>query len=131
MTLQEEIRNDLMDAIKAKAVERREALRVVLGEFDRQESKELTDAEVVSVLKRLVKSERETLELKGEADSGFLQTIEAYLPKMATDEEIAAFIRENIDFSGFKNKMQAMAPIMKHFGTTADGNAVKRVLQSF
>lgn len=130
MTLQERIKNDLMDAIKTKDVEQREALRVVLGEFDRGESKELTDDEVVGVLRRLGKSERETLELKGEADSGFLRTIEAYLPKMATDEEIAAYIRENIDFSEFRNKMQAMAPIMKHFGTTADGNAVKRVLQS-
>jgi len=130
MTSQERIKSDLMDAIKAKDVERREALRVVLGEFDRQDAKKLTDEDVVGVLRRLAKSERETLHLKGESDSGFLRTIEAYLPKLATDEEIAAYIQENIDFSEFKNKMQAMGPIMKHFGTTADGNAVKRVLQS-
>jgi hypothetical protein len=130
MTSQEQIKKDLMDAIKAKDVERREALRVVLGEFDRLETKALTDDEVVGVLRRLVKSERETLEFKGETDSGFLRTIRAYLPKVATDEEIAAFIHQNIDFSEFKNKMQAMGPIMKHFGNTADGNAVKRILQS-
>ena len=28
-----------------------------------------------------------------------------------------------------KNKMQAMGPIMKHFGETADGDAVKQILQ--
>jgi len=49
---------------------------------------------------------------------------------MATGEEIVAFIQEHIDFSQFKNKMQAMAPIMKHFGETADGHAVKKILQS-
>jgi len=130
MTSQAQIKDDLMDAIKAKDVERREALRVVLGEFDRQDTKALTDNEVAGVLRRLVKSERETLELKGEPDSSFIRIVEAYLPKLATDEEIAAFIQENIDFSQFKNKMQAMAPIMKHFGKTADGNAVKRVLLS-
>lgn len=130
MTSQGQIKKDLMDAIKAKDVERREALRVVLGEFDRQDAKELTEEDVVGVLRRLVKSERETLELKGESESGFIRVIEAYLPKQATDEEIAAYIQENIDFSEFKNKMQAMGPIMKHFGKTADGNAVKRVLQS-
>lgn len=130
MTSQEKIKKDLMDAVKAKDVERREALRVVLGEFDRQDTKELTDEEVVGVLKRLAKSERETLEIKGETDSGFLRIIGEYLPTTATDEEIAAFIRENIDFSSFKNKMQAMGPIMKHFGERADGHAVKRVLQS-
>jgi len=130
MTSQERIRKDLMDAIKAKDVEKREALRVVLGEFDRQGKKILTDEEVSGVLRKLVKSERETLELTGKSDSAFICTVEAYLPKMATDEEIAAFIRENIDFSVFKNTMQAMGPIMKHFGETADGHAVKRVLQS-
>jgi uncharacterized protein YqeY len=130
MTLQEKIKSDLMDAIKAKDADRKEALRVVLGEFDRQGQKTLTDDEVAGVLRKLVKSERETLELKGESDSAFIRTIEAYLPTMATDEEIAAFINENIDFSGFKNKMQAMGPIMKHFGEKADGHAVKRVLES-
>lgn len=130
MTSQEQIKKDLIDAIKAKNAERKETLRVVLGEFDRQENKELTDDEVVGVLRRLAKSERETLEMKGETDSGFIRIIEEYLPKMATDEEIAAFIQENVDFSEFRNKMRAMGPIMKHFGKTADGNAVKRVLQS-
>ncbi len=130
MTSQERIKKDLIDAIKAKDVDKREALRVVLGEFDRQEKKELTDEEVSGVLRKLVKSERETLELKGMPDSPFIRTIEAYLPNMVSDEEIATFIREHIDFSAFKNSMQAMGPIMKHFGETADGHAVKRILQS-
>ena len=104
--------------------------RDVLGEFDRQDKKELDDEEVASVVRRLAKSERESLEIKGESESGFLRIISEYLPKMASDEEIAAYIRENIDFSAFGNKMQAMGPIMKHFGEKADGHAVKRVLQS-
>ena len=131
MTIQERIKRDLLDAIKAKDVEKREALRVVLGEYDRHGTKMLTDDEVTGVLRKLVKSERETLELKNEPDSAFIGIIEAYLPKMATDEDIEAFIRENIDFSELANPMQAMGPIMKHFGKTADGHAVKRVLQSF
>lgn len=130
MTLQEQIKKDLIDAIKAKDAVRKEALRVVLGEFDREDSKELTDQEVAGVIRKLVKSERETLELKGEADSGFIRTLEEYLPQMATDEEIIAFIHENIDLSQFKNTMQAMGPIMKHFGETADGHTVKKILQS-
>ena len=130
MTLQEQIKKDLIEAIKAKDSVRKEALRVVLGEFDRQDKKEFTDQEVAGVIRKLVKSERETLELKGEPDSGFLRTLEEYLPKMATEEEIIAFINENIDLSQFKNTMQAMGPIMKHFGETADGHTVKEILQN-
>lgn len=48
---------------------------------------------------------------------------------MATDEEIITWINQNVDFSKFKNKMQAMGLIMKHFGATADGNTVKKILQ--
>ncbi|MGA8178988.1 MAG: hypothetical protein WB792_02945 [Desulfobacterales bacterium] len=55
--------------------------------------------------------------------------IESYLPKMAAEEEISAWIRQNVDFSKFKNKMQAMGAIMKHFGASADGNIVKEILQ--
>ena len=58
-----------------------------------------------------------------------LKVIEHYLPKMATEEEILAWIQQNIDFSQFKNKMQAMGLIMKHFGATADGNFVKKIIQ--
>ncbi len=48
---------------------------------------------------------------------------------MATDEEVKKWIEQNIDFSQFKNKMQAMGLIMKHFGSLADGNMVRKILQ--
>ena len=44
-------------------------------------------------------------------------------------EEVMDWVNENIDFSQFKSPMQAMAPIMKHFGKRADGNMVKGLLQ--
>jgi len=55
--------------------------------------------------------------------------LESYLPKMANRDEILVWINENIDFSDYKSPMQAMAPIMKHFGKLADGNMVKGILQ--
>ena len=49
---------------------------------------------------------------------------------MADEDDISAWIASNVDFSQFKNKMQAMKPIMAHFGAAADGNLVKKILQS-
>ena len=130
MNLQSQMKKDLSAAIKAKDDKKKDALRVILGEFGRLDKKELSDDEIVMILKKLMKSEREVLEQKGEAaDSEFIKVIEHYLPKMATEEEIAAWIHQNIDFSQFKNKMQAMGLIMKHFGATADGNFVKNIIQ--
>ncbi len=130
MGLQERIKKDLTSAMKAKDVERKDALRVIMGEFGRMDKKELSDDDVVKVLKKVIKSEKELLEKKGEtSDSGFLRIAGGYLPRMATEEEIAAWVSENVDFSQFKNKMQAMRPIMSHFGSSADGNIVKAILQ--
>ena len=129
MNLQQQIKKDLSAAIKARDEHKKNTLRVVLGEFGRLDKKELSDDEVVKILKKLIKSEREVLEQKGEtADSAFIEIIEAYLPNMASEVEILSWIRENVDFSQFKNKMQAMGVIMKHFGATADGNVVKQIL---
>ena len=129
MNLQKQIKSDLTGAIKAKDEEKKDTLRVILGEFGRLDKKELSDDEVVKILKKLIKSEKEMLDKKGdETDSIFIRVIENYLPKMATQAEITNWIEQNVDFSEFKNKMQAMGLIMKHFGATADGNAVKKIL---
>lgn len=131
MNLQTQIKKDLSVAIKEKDENKKDTLRVILGEFGRLDKKELTDDEVVKILKKLIKSEKEVLEQKGEtADSAFIEIIENYLPKMATEAEIIVWIQQNIDLSRFKNKMQAMGLIMKHFGARADGNSVKEILQN-
>lgn len=129
MTLQQTIKKDLTAAIKAKDEPKKSALRVILGELGRADTKELSEDQIIRILKKLLKSEMEVMQTKGETFSAFIEVIEDYLPKMATDEEIVAWIQENIDFSQFKNQMQAMGPIMKHFGATVDGNRVRALLQ--
>jgi len=130
MSLQEDIKKALKEAMKARDGERTSALRVLIGEFGRQGKKDLSDAEVVSILRKLAKNERETLEKQGAESSLYLEVVESFLPQMASEDDIRAWIEANIDFSQFKNKMQAMRPIMAHFGAAADGNTVRKVLES-
>jgi uncharacterized protein YqeY len=131
MGLQVQIKKDLMAAMKEKDELKKNTLRIIMGEFGRMDQKELSDEEVISVLKKLIKSEMETLERTGQkTPSDFIRVIETYLPQQAGDEEIRQWISENIDLSQYKNKMQAMGTIMKHFGASADGNAVRQILQS-
>ena len=63
--------------------------------------------------------------------SAFITIAEAYLPQPAGEEEIRTWISANINFDDFNNKMQAMKPIMQHFGGDADGNMVKKILSEF
>jgi uncharacterized protein YqeY len=132
MTLQDKLKDDLKSAMKARNEDQKEAIRVVMGEMARSDKKQLSDDEVIKILKKLIKSEKEMLEKSAQGTtSPFIAIIEAYLPKMATQDEIGQWIDANIDFSVYKNKMQAMGAIMAHFGASADGKTVKRVLQNF
>ena len=132
MTLQDKLKDDLKSAMKARDEVQKDAIRVVMGEMARSDKKQLPDEEIIKILKKLIKSEKEMLEKSGQgATSPFMAVIEVYLPKMATRDEIGQWISANIDFSAYKNKMQAMGTIMAHFGPSADGNTVKQVLQNF
>jgi uncharacterized protein len=122
---------ELRLAMKARDTDRTGAIRILIGEFARQPEKVLSDEQVIAIVKKLIKSERELLAAQGQEGSPFLTIMEGYLPKQASEEEIYAWVKENIDFSSFASKMQAMKPIMQHFGSTVDGNTVKKVLQKF
>jgi len=129
MGLQEQIKKDLAASMKAKDEEKKSILRVIMGEFGRQSQKEISDPEVIKIIKKLVKSEKEVLERSGEsADNRFIRVAQEYLPQEATEDEIKSWIQNNIDFGAYKNKMQAMGTIMKHFGDRANGNRVKQIL---
>ena len=131
MTLQNKIKDDLKTAMKDRDEPQKEALRVVMGEMARLDKKQFADEEVIKILKKLIKSEKELLEKSGRGvTSPFIDILETYLPRMAGEAEIRQWIVANVDFGNYKNKMQAMGTIMAHFGSSADGNMVKRVLQT-
>lgn len=129
MSLQETIKSQLKEAMKAKDSARTGVIRILIGEFQRQPEKELSDDKVISIIKKLIKSEKELIEAGGDGDTEYIAILEGYLPKQASEQDIKAWVTANIDFSQFGNKMQAMKPIMAHFGSSADGNTVKKVLQ--
>jgi len=131
MSLQAQIKDDLKSAMKAQDTSRVDALRVIIGEFGRMDSKLLDDETVIKILKKLEKSEKEVLARQGASEpSAFLTVVTCYLPQMASEAEIEAWIRSEINFSQYANKMQAMGEIMRHFGARADGRQVQAVLQS-
>lgn len=129
MGLQQKIQSELKGAMKAKDTAKTSAIRVLIGEFQRQPEKELSDDQVIGIIKKMIKSERELMAASGDMESEFLQVLQVYLPQQASEEDIRRYISENLDLSSFKNKMQAMKPVMAHFGSRADGNLVKSILQ--
>ena len=144
MSLLEKIKIDLKTALVGKDAQAKDTIRLIMGEFPGltvpitlksgkkttrlKKSEEITNDDIQNIIRKLVKSEKTVLEIKKEATSEYLQHLELYLPKMAGRSEIEAWIGENVDLTAFKSPMQAMGPIMKHFGKRADGNLVKVIL---
>lgn len=129
MNIFAKIQAELKTAIKTGDSARRDALRVILGEFQRQATKDIDDKLAVKIISKLAKSEKERLGYTGEATSAFLEVAESFLPRMMSEEEIRTWIKKNIDLSQYKSPLQAMGTIMKELSGKADGNLVKKVLQ--
>lgn len=147
LSLLEKLKQDLKQAMLNKDAEVRNTVRQIMAEFPRltvpitlesgkkttrlKKPEEITNDDIIGIINGLVKSEQTVLEAKKQATSEYLEILQTYLPQMASREEIVAWIRENIDFTQFKNKMQAMGPIMKHFGKQADGKQVNQILSEW
>ncbi|MFC1844346.1 GatB/YqeY domain-containing protein [Thermodesulfobacteriota bacterium] len=145
ISLHDKIRLDLKNSMLQKQNDIRNALRVIMGEFPKltvpltlesgkktfrvKKPEEITNDDLLGIIRGLAKSEKSVLELQKKENSPYLEVLESYLPQMADSEEVMAWINENIDFTDYKSPMQAMGTIMKHFGKLADGNMVKGLLQ--
>ena len=145
MSLHAKIKLDLKTAMLKKEVAAKNTLRQIMAEYPSltvpitlesgkkttrpKKPEEITDDDIIGIIQKLVKSENTVLEAKKQETSDYLEILDSYLPRMATKEEIVVWINDNIDFTEFKSAMQAMGPIMKHFGKLADGKLVKQILQ--
>jgi len=139
------LKADLKQAMRSKNGLARDAIRQVMSEFPKltvplvlesgkkssrlKTDEEITNDDIIGIIMGLVKSEKAVLEIKGEASSPYMEFLELYLPKMADEADISAWIEANVDLTKLKSPMAAMGPIMKHFGKSADGNMVKGVLK--
>ena len=133
MTLQNRIETDMREAMKNKDP-KVNILKYMMAEFSRRPNLNipLTDDEVIGIMKKYLKGVEETIKVTGkqtEEQTLEIETLNLYLPKMATKEEIKEWISQNIDLP--KNpqaRMKCMRDIMAHFGKTVDGNTVKTIL---
>ena len=113
MSLKDHINDDVKAAMRAGDARRRDALRLLLAAVKQREvdeRRELTDADVVSVIDRMTKQRRESivqfekggrqdLAQKEQFELGLLQ---GYMPQAVSDAEIATVVAEAISATGAK-----------------------------
>ena len=135
--LKDQLRTDLITAIKARDEVTSSTLRMVLtaitnAEVSGKESRELSDADVIDVLGSEGKKRREAAEAFGAAgrdaqeakERAEAAVIAAYLPAQLTEEEISTLVTEIVEELGVRGEgMKAMGRVMGALQPKVKGRA--------
>jgi len=133
MTLKEQIQDDMKAAMRAGEKERLGTIRMILAGIKQREVDEriqLDDAQVLSVLEKMIKSRKESLvhfQSGGRQDlidkeTAEINLIQGYLPTQLSDAEIDALIAEAIKSTGAAS-VKDMGKAMGVIKSKAQGKA--------
>jgi uncharacterized protein YqeY len=142
MALKEKLQNDLTEAMRARDEVRSSTIRMVLTaikneEVSGKEARDLSDAEVITVLSREAKKRREAAEAfeqAGAADRASNEKAEGviiaeYLPAQLSESEIKEMIAAAIAESGATGPQQ-MGQVMKLIQPKITGRADGGIVSS-
>jgi uncharacterized protein len=144
MTLKERITEDMKAAMRAKDGPRLSAVRLLLAAMKQKEVDErveLADADVLSIIEKMVKQRRESIaqfEKASRADLAAQEQFEigilaAYLPQQLGEAEIEAAVAAAVAESGaagIKDMGKAMALLKPRLAGKADMGKVSALLKS-
>jgi uncharacterized protein len=141
MSIKDRITADLKDAMRARDQRRLDTLRSVVSAFTykRKESNtELTDAEQLEVVQRLVKQRGDSYEAfkaggrpeLAEKELAEREILRQYLPAQKSPDEIRAVVRAAIDALPPEGRNQGalMRAVLPQLKGLADGNAVRQIV---
>jgi uncharacterized protein YqeY len=146
MTLHEQIKNNIKEAMKARDTVRLEVMRGLLTAFTnelvataRTPQDMLTDEEAIKVITRASKQRKDSIEqfTKGgridlvNVEEDQLKILEEFLPKLMEVDEIEKIVKQKIEELTVKDltkKGMFMASLMKDLKGKADGALVKEVV---
>ena len=143
MSLKDQIKTDIKEAMRAKDTAKRDTLRnlsAAIKQIEVDERRDLNDSDVEAILTKYAKQRedalvqfkdagRDDLVAKEEAE---LKLVRSYLPEPLSDEELKAAVEsivKEIGATGMKDMGKIMGAIKKSYGSRADGGKVNRFVK--
>lgn len=148
MSLQEQIKGEIKTAMMSKDAVRLSVVRGLATAFmnelvatKRTPQDTLTDEEASAVIRRGIKQRKDSIEQftaagrteLAESEQAELAVLEAYLPKMMSQDDIRPIAEAKKAELGITDKTKAaqlIGALMKDLKGKADGNDVKAVIES-
>jgi len=143
MSLKEQIKADIKEAMRAKDTARRDTLRnlsAAIKQIEVDERKELTDSDVEAILTKYAKQRedalaqfkeagRDDLVVKEEAE---LAIVRSYLPEPLSDDELKEAVEslvKELGATSMKDMGKIMGAMKQKYGSRADGAKVNRIVK--
>lgn len=147
MVSQQQIKNDLKEAMKSKQKTKVSVLRNISSEITNEllnqgktPQDELGDDGVLKVIERLAKQRRDSISQyegagraeSAEAEKEELEVLESYLPEKMSEEEIQKVVndkKEELGVSDTSSMGELMKAVMNEVKGKADGSVVKQKVE--
>lgn len=138
MSLKEQIKNDIKDAMRAKETVKRNTLRNIqaaIKQIEVDERRDVSDADVETIMMKYLKQRedaktqfsdagREDLVEKEDAE---IAIVKAYLPEPMDDEELKTVLKEviaSVGAASMKDMGKVMGAAKSAIGSRADGGRI-------
>jgi len=143
MTLKEQLKADLKDAMRAKELIKRDSIRTIntmIKQIEVDERIELDDAAVIKLVQKGIKQREEAItqyklaarEDLIEVEQGQIDVFSLYLPKQASEEELEDGMKEiisTLNASSLKDMGKVMGAASKKFAGVADGKRINEMVK--
>ncbi|MEA3552815.1 MAG: GatB/YqeY domain-containing protein [Campylobacterota bacterium] len=143
MTLKEQLKSDLKDAMRAKDIIKRDSIRSIntmIKQIEVDERIELTDDAIIKLIQKGIKQREEAIVQYTEAkrddliqkEQEQINIFSLYLPKQLDNSELEAIIADIIDEVGatsMKDMGKIMNPAKTKIGGSADGKRINEMVK--
>lgn len=144
MTLKAQISEDMKSAMRAKETERLGTIRLLLAAIKQREVDErieLTDADVIGVIEKMLKQRRDSITAYESAKRDDLADVEKaevvvlqiYLPKQLTEDEVKTLLEQVVTDAGaasMKDMGKVMAAIKPLVAGKADMGKISGLIKA-
>ena len=143
MSLKEQIKSDIKDAMRAKEVLKRDTLRNIqaaIKQIEVDERRDVTDVNVESILMKYLK-QREDAKVQFadagrddlvEKENAEIAIVKVYLPEPMDDDELENILKEVISSVGaesMKDMGKVMGAAKSAIGSRADGGRINQAVK--
>jgi uncharacterized protein len=143
MSLKEQIKSDVKDAMRAKEVIKRDTLRNIqagIKQIEVDERRDVTDADVESILMKYLKQREDAKVQFAEAgrddlvqkEDAEIAIVKVYLPEPMDDTELESVLKDviaSVSAQSMKDMGKVMGAAKSAIGSRADGGRINQTVK--